>query len=140
VRLAPGVRVRRSDLRVTAVRSEGPGGQNVNKRSTRVQLRVHVADLHLPEGARKRLEKLAGSSLTQDGELIIASGQTRSQSRNREDVVERLAELVKQAMVRPKPRRATKPSKAAKRRRVDEKKQRGEIKQRRKPPRPDERR
>jgi ribosome-associated protein len=134
VRLAPGVRVRAAALRFSAERSAGPGGQNVNKRSTRVQLRVAIDDLGLPADARARLVRLAGSLVTGTGELIIASGTTRSQTRNRADTVERLSDLVRRALVRPKVRRPTKPTKGSIRRRITSKKHRGELKSRRRPP------
>jgi ribosome-associated protein len=111
------------------VRSPGPGGQNVNKVASAVQLRFDVArSPSLPEDVRARLARLAGRRLSAEGVLLIEAHRHRSQSMNREDARERLFALIRQACVVPKPRRATKPSAAAQRRRVDEKKRRGAIK------------
>ncbi|MEM1184749.1 MAG: alternative ribosome rescue aminoacyl-tRNA hydrolase ArfB [Planctomycetota bacterium] len=138
IRLAPGVRVLPGVLRFSAVRSEGPGGQNVNKRSTRIQLRVSIADLPLDAEALDRLARLAPGGVTSDGEIVIQSSTTRSQTRNRTDALERLGELVRRALVRPKNRRPTKPSRGAIQRRLTSKKQRSEVKQRRRPPKSEE--
>lgn len=131
VRLAPGVVVREEALRFSFTTSSGPGGQNVNKRATRAELRVRLADLPLPADAAVRLRDALGWRCTAEGELIIDADEHRSQGRNREACVERLGELVRAALVRPKIRRKTKPSRSAKARRVDEKKRRGAIKKRR---------
>ncbi|MEM7755894.1 MAG: alternative ribosome rescue aminoacyl-tRNA hydrolase ArfB [Planctomycetota bacterium] len=138
VRLAPGVRVPADALRLSAVRSEGPGGQNVNKRSTRVQLRVTLSDLPIDDTARRRLAGLVPGGITADGEIVLASQATRSQTRNKADVIARLSELVRRALVRPKVRRPTRPSKGAIQRRITSKKQRGEVKKRRRPPNSEE--
>lgn len=110
------------ELSWTAVASGGPGGQNVNKVATKVQLRWHLSHSQvLPEWARERLIALAGRKLDADGNLLISSSTTRSQERNLELARERLAALVSRALERPKPRRPTRPSQAAKRRRLDDK-------------------
>ena len=131
-----GVDVPTGAMQFTFVASSGPGGQNVNKRKTRAQLRVELAALPLDPAALGRLESLAGpmgaGQVTERGELIIECDEHRSQGRNRDEAVDRLERLLRAASVRPKTRRPTRPSKGAKRRRVDEKKQRGEIKRRRK--------
>ena len=111
------------------VRASGPGGQNVNKVSSAVELRWDLRkSAYLPAGVRMRLEALAGSRLTDEGVLIIQAQRHRTQERNRADAVERLVALVEQALHPPKPRKKTKPSKAAKRRRLEGKKRQGDKK------------
>ncbi len=129
IELAPGVRVADGDLRLQYARGGGPGGQNVNKLNTKAELWVPVASLvGISDRARARLLGLAGHRLTQAGEIHISSDTCRTQEANRQEVFERLRELIIQALHEPKRRRKTKPSKAAKRRRLDSKKRRGEIK------------
>lgn len=115
-------------LSFSFVSSGGPGGQNVNKRATKCVLRVAVGSLLLAGGALDRLRGLAGSLLTAGDELVIASDEHRSQERNRGECVERLAELVRRAMVVPKVRKKTRPSRGAKERRLTAKKHKGDIK------------
>ncbi len=134
VALAPGVRVAEAALGVAFVRSSGPGGQNVNKRATKCQLRIPLDAIPLSAMARTRLVGLAGANLTDAGEILIQDDSTRSAARNRDACMDRLRELVMRAMVVPKKRRPTKPSRGAVQRRIDEKKQRGEKKQRRQRP------
>jgi ribosome-associated protein len=119
-----------SELQLRFVRSSGPGGQNVNKVSTAVQLRFDVGNSpSLPGDVRTRLIRIAGRRITQDGILIIEARQFRTQERNREDAMERLVELIRQATQKPKPRKKTKPSRAAKEKRIESKKQRGKTKE-----------
>ncbi|PRP91077.1 Peptidyl-tRNA hydrolase ArfB [Enhygromyxa salina] len=110
------------ELSWTAVASGGPGGQNVNKVATKVQLRWDLpSSAALPEWARLRLLSLAGRRVDADGCVMITSASTRSQDRNLELARERLADLVREALARPKRRRPTRPSRAAKRRRLEDK-------------------
>jgi ribosome-associated protein len=118
-----------SEIEESFVRATGPGGQHVNKTSSAVQLRFDVRNSpSLPDDVRWRLERLAGSRLTSDGVLILLAQGHRSQKRNREDALERLVDLVREAAQRPTPRIKTKVSRSAKRRRVDDKKKRGATK------------
>ena len=134
IRLAPRVEVSAADVRFSASRSSGPGGQNVNKRSTKVELRMDLGAIPISEAARKRLAGLLGHQLTDAGEIVIAADEHRSQRRNKEECIARLGDLVRRAMVAPKRRIATKPSRGSKERRLTEKKQRGQTKARRRDP------
>lgn len=128
VLLAPGVRIERRHIDVQFSRSGGPGGQNVNKVSTRCQLRVPVDALMMPAEAKHRLIMQAGRLLTAAGDLLLDCETHRSQSGNREECFEKLREILVAAMHRPRVRRATKPSKGSVRRRLDEKKRNSERK------------
>ena len=132
IRLAAGVMVPESVLEFSFVSSSGPGGQNVNRRSTKARLRVRVADLGLRPAAERRLRTLAGPSLLGDEELVFTCDTTRSQRANKEECLARLRELVARAMVAPKPRKKTKPTRGSVERRLKEKRIRSERKTRRK--------
>jgi len=114
------------------VRSSGPGGQNVNKVATAVQLRLNLAESGLPLEVRQRVERIAGSRLSNEGVLIIDAQRFRTLEQNREDARNRLAELVKQAATPPRKRRPTRPTLASRQRRLDKKRHTSEKKQLRK--------
>ena len=117
------------EIEESFVRSSGPGGQNVNKLSTAVQLRFDVRHSpSLPNDVSVRLQRLAGSRLTRDGVLVIIAQSHRTQGRNRQDALDRLIDLIRQAAVAPIKRRPTRPTKASRERRIEGKKRRGGIK------------
>jgi len=132
VRITPQLGIDENEISFDFIRASGPGGQKVNKSSTAVQLRFDV--LHspsLPEEVRRRLISLAGKRLSEEGILIIEAKRFRSQDRNRQDAVDRLAALVRRATHKPRRRRPTRPSAAAHDRRLQEKKQRSTLKKQR---------
>lgn len=129
LRITRSLAIDPADLSESFVRSSGPGGQNVNKLSTAVQLRYPIDRLiGMPDDMRARLAALAGRRLTLDGEVVIIAESFRTQAQNRDDALARLVALFKAAAVRPKPRIATRPTKASKVRRIDAKVRRGVIK------------
>lgn len=132
--LAPGATVPGSALRFRQSPASGPGGQNVNRRHTRAELRVGLLDIRMPVRARKRLRELAGERMTADGVLILVCERTRSARRNQEEVLDRLKELVRLAMVEPKRRIPTRPSRRSNERRLEAKKRTGQQKRRRSDP------
>jgi ribosome-associated protein len=129
IQVTPSIAIDDSEIEESFVRASGPGGQNVNKVSSAVQIRFDVRrSPSLPNDVAIRLMKLAGSRLTQDGVIVIVAQAQRSQKRNREEAVERLLDLIRAAAVRPQVRRATKPTKASKERRLASKERRSGIK------------
>ena len=140
IQLAPGVRVHPDALRFAFTRSSGPGGQNVNRRSTKAELRVTIADLNLPEPVRRRLKRIAGKKLIDDnpdddapdrGEILIVASEHRTQGRNKAACLDRLRLLLIEAQAIPKKRIPTRPSRRARQRRLDEKARQSEKKLRR---------
>lgn len=129
IQITPSIAIPESEISERFVRASGPGGQNVNKVSTAVELRFDPSQsTAIPGDARDRLRALAGSRMTADGVLVIDARRHRTQALNREDARERLADLVRQALVKPRRRRKTKPGKAAVERRIEGKKRRSDTK------------
>lgn len=130
-----GVVINKSELHWRFVRASGPGGQNVNKVSTAVQLRFDAArSPSLPDDVRARLPRIAGRRMSEDGWLMIDARRYRSQARNREDAIDRLADLIRKAAHTPVPRKQTAPTRASKQRRLGAKRRQGDAKRLRAPP------
>jgi len=129
VKITPSIQINDEEIELNFIRSPGPGGQNVNKVSSAVQLRFNVqGSPSLPQDVKQRLIMLAGKRLSSEGVLIIEARQYRSQERNRQAAMERLSRLIQQAWEPPKPRHKTRPSRAAILRRLETKRKRSEIK------------
>jgi ribosome-associated protein len=126
--IAPGIDIEERDLKERFIRASGPGGQNVNKVATAVELRFDVTGSSLPQEVKDRLYLLAANRISEKGVLLIDSRAFRTQLQNREAARERLLALLRKAAVRPKQRRATKPKAGARERRLESKKRRGEVK------------
>ena len=129
IEITPSIALDPREIAETFIRRPGPGGQNVNKVATAVQLRFDLrGSKSLPEAVRARAARLAGRRLTKDGVVVITAARTRSQERNREDALARLVALLREAAQPPIPRKAPRPGKAAKKRRLDDKTRRGAVK------------
>ncbi len=136
--IAPGVAFDPREVEESFIRASGPGGQNVNKVSSAVQVRLDLRHAgSLPETLRERAAALGGRRVTAEGVLVITAQRHRSQERNRQDALDRVVALLREAAVRPVTRRDTKPTKAARRRRTDAKVLRGAVKRLRSTPEPD---
>jgi ribosome-associated protein len=131
LRISRDLAIDENEIEIAFVRASGPGGQNVNKLSTAAQLRFDTRRVSLPADAAARLLRLAGQRMTKDGVIVIHAQRFRTQERNRSDAIDRLLELLREAMVRPTPRRPTRPTLGSKQRRLEGKKRRGDIKARR---------
>ena len=128
--ITPDISIPDEEFEWKFIRSSGPGGQNVNKVATAVQLRFLLPqNTTLPVAARNRLRAIAGQKINDDGTILISARSERSQDQNKRDALERLSALIRSAMIEPKVRRKTRPTKASKERRIDTKKRRGSTKQ-----------
>jgi ribosome-associated protein len=129
IRITPTIALDDDELRETFVRASGPGGQNVNKVSSAVELRFSVrSSPALPDDVKRRLIRLAGSRMTTAGELVIQASRHRTQLANRQDALDRLVDLIRQATIKPKRRVPTRPSAGSRKRRLEGKKRRGDVK------------
>jgi len=131
--IATNIRLSDHEVEFNATLAQGPGGQNVNKVNTAIQLRFDINTSSLPREVKQRLLRMADTRISKEGVLVIKAKEERSQLRNKEEAFERLKAIIRQALVIPKKRIATRPKKSAVRKRLDSKAKRGLIKQQRKP-------
>jgi ribosome-associated protein len=129
--ITPSLQIDERELQIDFVRASGPGGQNVNKVSTAAQLRFDVSASSLPDNVKARLIHLARNRITGEGVLLIEAKRFRTQEQNREDAIQRFAELVRKALTPPRKRKKTKPTQASKEERLQGKKRRGDVKRQR---------
>lgn len=128
IEITPSFSIDERELTFEYIRASGPGGQNVNKVATAVQLRYDIHASSLPGDIKERMLRLAGKRVTQEGVLVLEAKQYRTQEQNREDAIQRLVDLVRRATVKPKKRTKTKPTAASREKRLKSKKARGEVK------------
>jgi ribosome-associated protein len=126
--ISPHIAIPDTEIEIHAVRSQGAGGQHVNKVSTAIHLRFDIAASSLPDSCKERLLLLKDHRISQDGMITIKAQESRSQEQNREDALARLRELIQRAMIRRKKRKATKPTRGSQQRRIEQKKKRGRLK------------
>jgi len=131
LRISRNLTIDKNDLDISFVRASGPGGQNVNKLATAAQLRFDTRRITLADDVAARLARLAGQRMTKDGVIVIHAQRFRTQERNRADAIDRLAGLLREAFVRPVPRRPTRPTLGSKQRRLEAKKRRSDVKTKR---------
>ena len=139
IRITSDISIDENEIQEAFIRVGGPGGQKVNKTASGVQLRFDVENtVSLPEDVRARLKRIAGKRLTKEGELVIEGSRFRTQERNRQDAIERLVNLIRQAAHHPKTRRKTSPKPEARKRRLEAKRHRSKIKEQRRRIDPDQ--
>jgi ribosome-associated protein len=132
IEITPRLTIQDEELEWRFIRSPGPGGQNVNKVASAVQLRfLFQNNTSVPLNARHRLQRIAGQKMNADGSILVVARSTRSQDQNRRDAAGRLAAMIREALIAPKPRKKTRPTRASQERRIEFKKRRGDIKQKR---------
>jgi ribosome-associated protein len=128
IQISNNVSIPEHEIEMSAVRSQGAGGQNVNKVASAIHLRFDIAASSLPDRYKERLLKLSEQRITKDGVIIIKAQEHRSQEQNREEALQRLQDLIKSAIALPKPRKRSKPTRSSQRKRLDSKSKRSQIK------------